>query len=90
MTRKARNSQVAEQAHLERARVEHLHGEDGDGQGGQLRPELAQRVAEEQLAEVVVTEQATAKLRGRFRLGGPRGGARGSRRFDGHASILTH
>ncbi len=53
-----------EQAHLERARVEHLHGEDGDGQHGELRAELAQRVAEEQLAEVVVAEQPAAQLRG--------------------------
>ena len=86
MTRKARNSQVAEQAHLEGAGVEHLHGEHRDGEHGQLGTELAKRVADEQLAEVVVPEQpapsrAAAPVRRRY----PGGGARGGRGFDGHA-----
>ena len=69
MTRNARNSQVAEQAHLEGVGVQHAHGQHRQRQHGQLGAELAERVAEEQLAEVVVAEQPAAQP-GRLRLGG--------------------
>ena len=82
----------AEQPHLEGVGVQHPDGQHRDGEHRQLGAELADRVADPELPEVVVPEQPAAAAGGggggRDRGAGRR--ARGQGWFCGHRSILSH